>query len=69
LTSAATTSPADITEAVVESFTGCEDHRLRLLVQSLVHHLHALATDVHLTHSEWVTAIRILTATGKITDE
>jgi hydroxyquinol 1,2-dioxygenase len=36
---------------------------------SLTRHLHAFATEVELTHSEWESAIRILTATGHITDE
>jgi catechol 1,2-dioxygenase len=54
---------------VAASFEACRDDRLRLLVQSLTRHLHAFATEVGLTQSEWEQAIRILTETGNITDE
>ena len=40
------TEPADITAAVVASFEGCPDERVRELVQTLVKHLHAFATEV-----------------------
>jgi hydroxyquinol 1,2-dioxygenase len=40
-----------------------------MLAQNLVRHLHAFATDVGLTQEEWEAGIRILTATGEITDE
>jgi hydroxyquinol 1,2-dioxygenase len=63
------TRPADITAAVVASFDTCRDERLRTLAQSLVSHLHAFATEVGLTQEEWEAGIRILTATGEITDE
>jgi hydroxyquinol 1,2-dioxygenase len=62
------TRPADITAEVRESLAACPDDRLRTLSQSLVHHLHAFAVDVSLTHDEWQAAIRILTETGEITD-
>ena len=38
-------------------------------MQSLVKHLHAFATEVRLTESEWERAVQILTATGHITDD
>jgi hydroxyquinol 1,2-dioxygenase len=38
-------------------------------VESLTRHLHAFATEVGLTQAEWESAIRILTATGHITDD
>ena len=63
------TTPAEITAAVEASFDGCEDERLRELVQSLARHLHAFVTDVGLTLEEWEAGIRILTATGHITDD
>jgi hydroxyquinol 1,2-dioxygenase len=63
------TSPADITAAVVASFGGCADARLRLLMESLTRHLHAFASEVGLTQAEWDSAVRILTATGHITDD
>ena len=63
------TTPPDITTAVVASFEGCTDGRVRELMQSLVGHLHAFATEVGLSQDEWEAAIRILTATGHITDD
>jgi hydroxyquinol 1,2-dioxygenase len=63
------TSPADITAAVIRRYERCPDPRLREIMQSLVAHLHGLITEVGLTPDEWTAAIRILTATGEITDE
>lgn len=63
------TSPEDITGAVLASFDAAGDGRVRTLVQSLVRHLHAFATEVGLSQEEWEAAIRILTETGHITDE
>ena len=63
------TTPPDITTAVVASFEGCTDGRVRELMQALVRHLHAFATEVGLSQDEWEAAISILTATGHITDD
>jgi hydroxyquinol 1,2-dioxygenase len=63
------TTPADITAAVEASFAEAPDERLREVMQALVHHLHAFATEVRLTEDEWRAAIAVLTATGHITDE
>ena len=63
------TAPQDITRAVVASFEGCPDDRLRELAQALARHLHEFAVEVGLTEEEWAAGIRILTATGHITDE
>jgi hydroxyquinol 1,2-dioxygenase len=63
------TAPGDITAAVLASFEGSEDERLRTLAQSLARHLHAFATEVGLTQREWEEGIRILTDTGHITDD
>jgi catechol 1,2-dioxygenase len=62
------TTPADITAAVVGSFEGADDARLREIMQALARHLHAFATEVGLTEGEWKQAIHQLTATGQITD-
>jgi catechol 1,2-dioxygenase len=62
-------STAQITAAAVASFENCPDPRLRQLLQALVRHLHAFATEVNLTEDEWSRAIQILTATGHITDD
>lgn len=64
-----TTTPDRITETAVASFGGCPDERLRTVMQALVRHLHALAVEVGLTQAEWEAGVRILTETGRITDE
>jgi hydroxyquinol 1,2-dioxygenase len=61
--------PPDITNAALGSFDGCREERLREVVQALVRHLHAFATEVGLTRDEWQAAIDLLTATGRITNE
>jgi catechol 1,2-dioxygenase len=63
------TTPAEITAGVLERFEGCQDPRLREIMQALTRHLHAFATDVGLSEEEWAVAIRMLTETGHITDE
>jgi len=68
-TGAPRTSPADITDAAANSFAGCSDDRLRVLLQAFVRHLHAFAAEVGLTQPEWEAAIGVLTDTGHITDE
>lgn len=62
-------TPEDITAAVVASFDGCPDARLRELMQALIRHLHAFTSEVRLTQEEWRQLIAILTATGEITEE
>jgi hydroxyquinol 1,2-dioxygenase len=64
----ATTTPDDITAAVVASFDAAPDERLREVMRSLAGHLHAFVKDVGLTEEEWRRAIEVLTATGHITD-
>ena len=59
----------DITAAAVASFAGCPDDRLRFLLERLTTHLHAFATEVGLKLDEWEAGIRLLTETGRITDE
>lgn len=66
---ASRTEPEDITAAVVASFGATPNPRVRELVQSLVHHVHAFATEVHLTEEEWAAGIGIFTETGHITDD
>src|SRR3954462_13675687 len=63
------TTPQDITAAVVASFDDCPDARLRETAQAFARHLHDFAREGRLTQPEWEAAIRILTATGHITDE
>ncbi len=66
--------PTDFTEenaadAVIESFDGTPDPRLREILSSLVRHLHGFVRDVEPTIAEWEQAIAFLTAVGhKCTD-
>jgi len=60
---------AEVTEAVLRSFDGTPDPRLREVLCSLVTHLHAFARDVRLTEPEWDAAVRFLTRVGHITDD
>jgi len=59
----------DITESVIRRFDACPDPRLREIMQAFVEHLHGFISQVELTPEEWTAAIRILTATGDITNE
>ena len=49
---------------VLAAFAGTDDPRLREIVTAAVEHLHALVSDVGLTHEEWQTGIDFLTAVG-----
>jgi protocatechuate 3,4-dioxygenase beta subunit len=62
-------TPDQLTDEVVARLDATPDARLRVVMQSLVRHLHAFATDVHLTDEEWATGIRFLTATGHTCDD
>lgn len=64
-----TAGAAAITSAAIASFDHCPDPRLRQILQALVKHLHAFATEVNLTEAEWLKAIEILTQTGHLTDD
>src|ERR1700760_1516156 len=56
-------------DAVIESFAGTPDERLRTILDSLVRHLHAAVREVEPSIGEWERAIDFLTATGqKCTD-
>ena len=63
------TGPDEITADVLARFDGCEDERLATILRSLVTHLHGFVREVELTEEEWREAVRILTATGHVTDE
>ncbi|MGW2958925.1 intradiol ring-cleavage dioxygenase [Streptomyces sp. NPDC001220] len=58
-----------ITRQVLASFDDCADPRLREIMRSLVHHLHAFVREVRLTEDEWHRGIEFLTRAGHITDE
>lgn len=59
----------NITSNVVAAFDGCDDPRMREVVQSLVRHLHAFVRDVEPSVEEWLAAIGFLTATGRLCDD
>src|SRR5437763_14244673 len=56
-------------DEVAASFSGCDNARLRELMQSLVTHLHTFAREVRLTPQEWARAMEVLAETGRMTDE
>lgn len=58
-----------LTDQVVASFAATPDERLRTVMQSLVRHIHGFVSEVELTETEWMAAIRFLTATGKMCDD
>jgi hydroxyquinol 1,2-dioxygenase len=58
-----------ITRAALASFGSTADPRLRELVTSLTHHLHAFVYETKLTLDEWAQGIEFLTAAGQMCDE
>lgn len=57
-----------ITKAVLAAQRGCTDPRLKMILDSLVTHLHDFAREVQLTESEWRAGIQFLTEVGRFTD-
>ena len=58
-----------LTEAVVDSFEGTADPRLRELLAAITRHLHAFVRETEPTMAEWERAIGFLTATGQMCTE
>ncbi|MFJ2236605.1 intradiol ring-cleavage dioxygenase [Streptomyces sp. NPDC087859] len=56
---------AELTDAVVDSFDGTPDPRLRALLAALTRHLHAFVRETEPTMAEWERAVDFLTATGQ----
>jgi hydroxyquinol 1,2-dioxygenase len=56
-------------DAVVASFAGTADPRLREILESLVRHLHGFIREVEPTFEEWEQAVGFLTATGHRCDD
>jgi hydroxyquinol 1,2-dioxygenase len=54
-----------ITPAVVARLAECSDPRFKLIMTSLVAHLHDFVREVKLTEPEWLTAIQFLTDVGQ----
>ena len=59
------TTEDTVTAEAVGSLGGTHDPRLRTLLTSLIHHLHAFARETRLTQREWETAVEFLTSTGQ----
>jgi hydroxyquinol 1,2-dioxygenase len=57
------------TAAVMASFEGTADPRLREIMGSLVRHLHGFVREVEPSFEEWERAIGFLTATGQRCDD
>ena len=57
------------TEAVVSSFAGAPDPRLREVLGSLVRHVHGFVREVEPSFEEWERAVGFLTATGQMCDD
>src|SRR5262249_33675414 len=52
-------------QEVVDSFATASPERFRIVMQSLVRHLHAFAREVQLTEDEWLAGIQFLTRVGQ----
>jgi hydroxyquinol 1,2-dioxygenase len=57
-----------LTEAVAARLKNAKNPRFKLLMTSLVKHLHAFAREVELTEEEWFEGIKFLTAVGQKCD-
>ena len=60
---------ASLTEAVLARIGPTTTPRLRVVMTSLLRHLHALIRETELTDAEWFAAIQFLTATGQMCDD
>lgn len=58
-----------ITEAVLARMVDMPDSRLKVIITSLVHHMHDFARDIKLTEAEWIYAIQFLTSVGQKCDD
>ena len=63
------TTEDDITAEVLRRFDGTQDPRLKVIMQSLVKHVHAFLKEVQLTEAEWWKGIEFLTKTGQMCDD
>lgn len=63
------TTEAELTDIVIDRYSGTPDPRLREILTSLIRHLHGFVRDVRLTESEWIEAIQFLTRTGQKCDD
>jgi protocatechuate 3,4-dioxygenase beta subunit len=63
------TTEDDITAEVLRRFEGTPDPRLKVIMQSLVKHVHGFLKEVQLTEAEWWKGIEFLTKTGQMCDD
>lgn len=63
------TTEAELTDIVIDRYSGTPDSRLREILTSLIRHLHGFVRDIRLTESEWIEAIQFLTRTGQKCDD
>jgi protocatechuate 3,4-dioxygenase beta subunit len=56
-------------ENVLHSFANTPNPRLKEVIEALVRHLHAFASEVNLSQEEWMAGIQFLTAVGKMSDD
>jgi hydroxyquinol 1,2-dioxygenase len=61
-------TPAQLTEHVLDAYSGTPDPRLREILTALISHLHAFAAETKLTPQEWLAGLEFLTATGQKCD-
>lgn len=54
----------NITQAVLARLVNMPESRLKVLLTSLIQHLHAFARETRLTEDEWIKGIQFLTDTG-----
>lgn len=59
----------NITGAVIDEFSACQDERLKAILNSLVTHLHGFLREVKPSEDEWTQAIDFLTRTGQMCDD
>ena len=58
-----------LTRAVRSSFDNAPSDRLRIVLDSLVRHLHDFIAEVGLSEDEWLSGVEFLTQAGHITDD
>jgi catechol 1,2-dioxygenase len=56
------------TEVVLARLSECSNARIKEVMTSIIHHLHAVTREVEPTQEEWMAAIHFLTATGQLCD-
>ncbi|MFD1880667.1 dioxygenase [Paracoccus pacificus] len=59
----------EMTDVVLDRYSGIPDPRMNEILQSLIKHAHAFVREVRLTEAEWMKGIEFLTATGQISDD